>query len=52
MATLTKSVAETSGSKSTWTLTLSAMQDVTITTNYLQNLTLPNLSAKYSAISG
>lgn len=51
MATLTKTVTETSGSKSTWTLT-ATKQDVTITTNGLQNVTLPNLSAKYSAISG
>lgn len=51
MATLTKTVTETYGSKSTWTLTTSK-QDVTTNTNGLQNVTLPNLSAKYSAISG
>ena len=51
MATLTKTVTETSGSKSTWTLT-ATKQDETTSTNSLQNVTLPNLSAKYSAISG
>ena len=52
MATITKTVAETSGTnKSTWTFTITK-QDVTTNTNGLQNVTLPNLSAKYSAVSG
>lgn len=52
MASITKTVTETSGTKkSTWTFTISK-QDVTTNTNGLQNVTLPNLSAKYSAVSG
>lgn len=52
MATITKSVTETSGTKkSTWTFTITK-QDVTTNTNGLQNVALPNISAKYSAVSG
>lgn len=52
MANLTRTVKETDDTKSTWTLTVPGLQDIAITTNTLENITLPNLSAKYSAISG